>query len=137
MTDRVSPEVRSRIMSRIRSTNTTPELLVFRALRRERIYFQRHYRKALGTPDIALPRKRAAVFIDGDFWHGYRFPAWRDRLSSQFWIRKIERNRARDRRTFRMLRSNGWRLLRIWEHELAKDNYERTIDRIKSFLRGA
>jgi DNA mismatch endonuclease (patch repair protein) len=121
MPDRVSKEVRSKIMSRIRSKNTKIELLVFRALRRQNIYFQKHYKRAPGCPDLAWPARKLAVFIDGGFWHGYRYPQWRHKLPSQFWRDKIERNRARDRRNFAALRRRGWLVLRIWEHQLHED----------------
>ena len=61
-------------MSKIRSKNTKLEVLVFRELRKRGVYFQKHYERVVGKPDIALPRKRKAVFLDGDFWHGYDFP---------------------------------------------------------------
>ncbi|RZD19594.1 MAG: hypothetical protein EVG15_00760 [Candidatus Acididesulfobacter diazotrophicus] len=73
MMDKFTKEKRSEIMSNIRSQNTKVEILVFRELRKRKIYFQKHYKKAIGNPDIALPRKKKAVFIDGDFWHGYQF----------------------------------------------------------------
>ncbi|OIO51426.1 very short patch repair endonuclease [Candidatus Uhrbacteria bacterium CG_4_10_14_0_8_um_filter_58_22] len=120
MTDRVTPEVRSRIMSKIRSRNTGPELLVFRELSRHGIRFRRHYRPIPGTPDLAQPSRRIAVFIDGSFWHGYRYPLWRHKLPSQFWRDKIERNRLRDRRNFARLRRQGWLVLRVWEHQLKR-----------------
>ena len=97
------------------------ELAVFRALSAAGIRFRRHYRTVYGTPDIASPKKRIAVFIDGDFWHGYRYPAWKHKLRLKFWRDKIERNRARDRRNFAGLRRHGWKVLRIWEHDIKKD----------------
>lgn len=121
-------------MSRIRSKNTKPELLVFRALRRRGIYFQKHYRRAPGSPDVAWPMRRVAVFIDGNFWHGYKYPQWKHKLPSDFWRRKIERNRARDQRNFRRLRRDGWTVIRIWEHQLKRDP-EACIERIVSHVR--
>jgi DNA mismatch endonuclease (patch repair protein) len=118
MADKVTPEVRSKIMARIRSINTKIEVLVFRELRRAGIRFQKHYKRAPGRPDLAVPSRRVAVFIDGDFWHGYRYPHWKHKLPSSFWTEKIERNRARDQRNFAKLRRAGWRVLRVWEHEL-------------------
>ena len=73
MVDKVTKEKRSEMMSKIRSSNTKIELAVFKRLKKRGIYFQKHYKKAPGTPDIALPRKKKAVFIDGDFWHGNNF----------------------------------------------------------------
>lgn len=133
MPDKFPKEVRSRIMAAIRSKNTGIECLVFRALRRAGLHFQRHYKKAAGSPDIALPKRRRAVFLDGSFWHGYRYPSWRHKLPSAFWREKIERNRARDRRNFAKLRRQGWRVLRVWEHELER-HPEQTLERILDFL---
>lgn len=132
MTDIFSKEKRSEIMSRIRSKNTKVEILVFRELGRKGLYFQKHYRRAVGNPDIALPRKKKAVFIDGDFWHGYGFKKTKDRLP-EFWITKIEGNIKRDRKNRRILKKEGWGILRIWEHEI-EGNFEKSIDKIVSFL---
>lgn len=134
MPDRFSKEVRSRIMSRIRSRNTGLEQVIFRLLRLRGIPFRRHYRGALGTPDVARPARRLALFIDGDFWHGYRYPSWRRTLPTKFWRDKIERNRRRDRRNFATLRRHGWSVLRVWEHELKKRPVE-TAAKIVAFLR--
>lgn len=120
-------------MSRIRNKDTGIELLVFGRLRRAKIHFHRHYRRAPGTPDIALPKRKIAVFVDGDFWHGWRYPSWRGKLPSKFWRDKIERNRARDRRNFAKLRRQGWRVLRVWEHDLAGD-LEGSIKKIVAFI---
>lgn len=134
MPDRFSKEVRSGIMRAIRSKNTKIELKVFRELRKRQVYFQRHHRRTPGSPDICIPSRKIAVFIDGDFWHGYRYKRWKDRLGSDFWRVKIEGNMRRDRRNFRKLRKLGWKVLRVWEHDLAKRETE-TIERIFHFLR--
>jgi len=122
-------------MSRIRSKNTGLERVVFRALRMYGVSFSKHYRKARGTPDIAVPKKKIAVFVDGDFWHGYRYPVWRGKLKNEFWRNKIERNRARDRRTFAALRRQGWKVRRVWEHDLKRHPFE-TIKEIVKFVKG-
>ncbi len=118
MADVFTSKKRSEIMSKIRSKNTRPELLVFRELRKRKIYFYKHYAKIPGKPDIALPRKKIAVFIDGDFWHGYKFKIQRQRLPRKYWVKKIENNIIRDRKVSRELRRMGWQVLRIWEHEI-------------------
>jgi DNA mismatch endonuclease (patch repair protein) len=81
-----------------------------------------------GRPDIVFPRAKVAVFIDGDFWHGYRFPLWQAQLSD-FWQRKISGNRMRDARSFSALRRRGWVVIRIWQHE-AKQDLHRVIQRV-------
>ena len=122
-------------MSKIRSQNTKAELLVFRELRRRGIYFQKHYKKAAGNPDIALPRKKKAVFIDGDFWHGYQFQKLEKRLPKKYWLAKIERNMKRDKMNRAKLQKEGWEVLRVWEHEIQK-NLNKTVGKITKFLNG-
>ncbi|MDD5251417.1 MAG: very short patch repair endonuclease [Patescibacteria group bacterium] len=135
MPDKFSKEVRSRIMSCIRGTNTGIEMTVFRYLRSRRIYFRKHYKLAAGRPDVSVPSRRIAVFIDGDFWHGYRFPAWRAKLP-EYWQKKIAGNRARDRRNFAKLRRDGWLVVRVWEHSL-KRRPEETLRFIATVMRKA
>ena len=120
-------------MSKIRSKNTKVEVLVFRELRQRGIYFQKHYKKAKGNPDIALPRKKKAIFIDGDFWHGYNFNKQRNRLPKKYWRAKIEGNIKRDRKNRTKLRKNGWEVLRVWEHEIIKD-IDKAMRKIEKFL---
>lgn len=97
------------------------------------ISYEKHYKGIRGTPDIAIPEKKLAIFVDGDFWHGYRYTSWKKRLNSDFWTRKIERNIARDKRTFAYLRRHGWKVLRVWEHQVTKELVE-TLKRVRLFL---
>jgi len=71
---------------------------------------------------------KLAVFIDGDFWHGYRFPKWKDSLPD-YWKIKIQKNRERDKQNFARLRKIQWRILRIWEHTVKKD-LDKVIEKI-------
>lgn len=135
MADVFTKEKRSEIMSKIRSKNTKTEVLVFRELKRRGIYFQKHYNRALGKPDIALPRKKIAIFIDGDFWHGYRFSKMKDRLPKKYWQQKIENNIKRDRKNRAKLKRDGWKVLRVWEHEVIK-NFDQTMQKIELFMKG-
>ncbi len=124
-------------MSKIRSKNTGLEKVVFRYLRCQKIYFQTHYKRAPGSPDIALPRKKKAVLIDSDFWHGWKFEETRKRLkktkNSTFWINKIENNIKRDKKNRAALRKQGWKILRVWEHQL-KQRPDATLEKIHEFL---
>jgi DNA mismatch endonuclease (patch repair protein) len=126
--DVMSPEKRSALMSRIRGSNTGPETAVASALRRRGVYFATHAKELPGRPDFVFRRKRVAVFVDGDFWHGWRFPLWKHKLSRK-WQEKIARTRERDQRNFRTLRARGWRVVRLWEHQVDRD-LEVCIDRI-------
>lgn len=121
-------------MSRIRSKNTGIEKLVFAELRKRKIYFQKHYKKVAGCPDVAIPRKKKAIFIDGDFWHGYLFFQWRNRIPKKYWRDKIQSNIKRDERNRSKLKKDGWKILRIWSHQLGK-NPAPAIKEIISFLK--
>jgi DNA mismatch endonuclease, patch repair protein len=132
--DTFTKKKRSEIMSNIRSKNTAVEKVIFSALRKRGVYFQKHYKKALGNPDIALPKKKIALFIDGDFWHGYNFAKQKKRLPKKYWLKKIEDNIKRDRKNRNKLKREGWKVLRVWEHEIKK-NPERAIKKVVVFLK--
>jgi len=134
MADVFSKAKRSEIMSRIRSKNTGIEKKVFSYLRKKGIYFYKHYPKAPGKPDVALPSKKKAVLIHGDFWHGYRFSKWKDRIPAEYWQAKIAGNIKRDASNAGKLRRQGWKVLKIWGHEIV-DNPTATLKRIGRFLR--
>ncbi len=131
--DNLTEAQRSHCMSRVRTRDTNLELLVRRGLHRRGLRFRKHVRALAGTPDLVFAAARVAVFIDGDFWHGYRFPSWRASMSP-FWQEKIARNRARDRRNFARLRRGGWTVIRIWQHEI-RARLERALDKIESSVR--
>mgnify|MGYP000892018584 CR=1 FL=1 len=133
--DVFTKEKRSEIMARIRAKNTKAERIVFRYLRNNKVYFRKHYKRVAGCPDVALPRKKTAVFIDGDFWHGRDFAKRKCRLP-EYWKSKIETNMKRDRRNRRALVLAGWRIMRVWEKDLLKCQ-ELYCGEIKSFLAGA
>jgi DNA mismatch endonuclease (patch repair protein) len=86
----------------------------------------------VGSPDIAIPSKKKAVFIDGDFWHGYGFSERRSKLPG-YWVNKIKTNIKRDLKNKRRLKKEGWTFMRVWEHEIEK-NFEGTMLRIMNYL---
>ena len=126
--DIMSKEARSHVMSQIKSRNTSPERIICSGLRRAGLRFSRHLRSLPGSPDIVFSSARLAIFIDGDFWHGWRFPLWKHKLSDS-WQLKIEKNRLRDRRNMKQLRFAGWKVIRIWEHQVEQCP-QKCIDRI-------
>ena len=135
MADFLTPEERSIQMGKIRGKNTKAELTVFRYLRKEGIYFQKHYKRAPGSPDIALPRKKKAVFIDGDFWHGKTIDRVMERGPDDYWTKKILRNMERDKQHDESLCENGWQILHIWEQDiLRKRTQDSTLMNVKKFL---
>jgi len=133
MTDVFSPDQRSRIMARIRSAGNRSTELRFAILLREcGIRGWRRGSKLPGRPDFVFRKERLAVFIDGDFWHGNpkRFRIPKSNLS--YWRPKIEGNRRRDRAVNRMLRAQGWAVVRFWESSLR--NPGRVTARLRKLL---
>lgn len=128
----MSPKTRSAVMSRIRGKDTGPERAVAEALRARGWEFETHARDLPGRPDILFRHSMVAVFIDGDFWHGWRFPAWKGKLSEK-WEAKIEATRRRDARNYRKLRHHGWKVIRIWEHQVNGDLF-RCVQRVEEAL---
>lgn len=117
MADNMTREQRSQTMSRIRSKDTRAELTLRRILFSHGLRFRVHVPTLPGKPDIVFPRLRIVVFVDGDFWHGWRFEEWAHKLAPP-WRAKIERNRSRDLVRAAELSALGWKVVRIWEHEV-------------------
>lgn len=119
MADVLSKDRRSYCMSRIRGTgNKETELRMIRLLRAGGITGWRRGWPLFGRPDFVFPVARLAVFVDGCFWHGCPRHYTKPANNRDFWRRKLEANRARDRLVNRELKRLGWRILRIWEHDL-------------------
>jgi DNA mismatch endonuclease (patch repair protein) len=135
MSDTFTKAKRSQIMSRIRSSgNKDTELCLIAIFHAHRITGWRRNSKLPGKPDFAFPSRRLAVFVDGCYWHGCPRHYRRPKSNRAFWDAKIARNRQRDREVNRLLKARGWRVLRIWEHALARKNENRTVARIRRVL---
>ena len=128
----MTPEQRSYCMSRIKGKDTGLEVRVRSALHRKGLRFRKHVKELPGKPDIVFSKARVAVFVDGDFWHGYRFLSWEGKVSD-FWKKKISKTRERDARNHRKLRKMGWTVIRLWQHEL-KNNFDKSIVKIMSAI---
>ena len=119
--DDLSKEDRHKNMQNIRSKNTVPELLVMNELKKQKIYFAKHVDKIFGKPDIVFRRKKMIVFIDSDFWHYnpkfFIMPA----TNIEYWEKKIRTNIERDKHVNKVLRKNGWKVIRFWESDIKKD----------------
>ncbi|MDP4117162.1 MAG: DUF559 domain-containing protein [Bacteroidota bacterium] len=124
--DNLTREQRHLNMSRIKSSGTRLELKFFQLLDLNNISYIK-FPKLYGKPDCQIG-ENLLVFVDSDFWHGWHFEQWKDRLPKNYWVEKIERNRQRDKKKFRLLRKQGYRVLRIWEHSLK--NQEKVIEKI-------
>jgi DNA mismatch endonuclease (patch repair protein) len=112
---------RSAVMSRIRGHgNKDTELALMNLFRQHHITGWRRNQKVFGKPDFIFRRVRLALFVDGCFWHGCPKHCKIPVGNRVFWKKKFTANKARDRRVNRELRKLGWRVVRIWEHDLAK-----------------
>ena len=131
--DIFSKRKRSEVMSKIHGKNTSFERGVFSYLRRQSVYCQKHHKRTLGTPDLAVPSKKIAVFLDSAFWHGRDYKSLKPRLSN-FWRTKIEANIRRDKNNTKRLRKMGWRVLRVWDFQLRK-HPEIWLSKIAEFLK--
>jgi DNA mismatch endonuclease, patch repair protein len=131
--DTRTPEQRKLIMSAVRAKDTTPELVLRRRLYASGVRGWRcHYRRAPGTPDLAWPRLRLAVFVDGAFWHGHPSRHVPGR-SGAYWDEKIRANVARDRRVDEELRAGGWSVVRLWDFEISRD-LDTAVRRVREAL---
>ncbi|MCY3019394.1 MAG: very short patch repair endonuclease [Planctomycetota bacterium] len=117
MVDFLSRSARRALMSRIKGKDTEPEKRLRSLLRRAGSSFRTNVASLPGKPDIVFFRMRVVVFVDGDFWHGYRYIRWKRKVTP-YWRDKIETNMRRDRRNFARLRRCGWTVVRVWGHEL-------------------
>jgi DNA mismatch endonuclease (patch repair protein) len=119
-------------MALVRSKDTLPELLFRRALWRAGLKYR--IRKNLpGTPDIVFVRGKVALFVDGCFWHGCRRHYSAPVRNAAFWQRKLAMNTERDRRVDKELRRSGWRVARLWEHDI-RENAGATIKKVRTFV---
>jgi DNA mismatch endonuclease (patch repair protein) len=116
-------EQRSRTMSRIRSKDTKAEVRLRKALWARGYRYRKNVKSLPGSPDIAIKKYKVAVFIDGEFWHGYNWEEKQHAIKRNraYWIPKIERNMERDRENTRKLQEKGWLVLRFWEQRLKKE----------------
>jgi DNA mismatch endonuclease (patch repair protein) len=132
MPDVFTKAKRSDVMSRIKgSGNKSTELKLISVFKTYKITGWRRHRRLEGKPDLVFPNLKLAVFIDGCFWHGCPIHAIWPKQNATFWCEKITKNKARDRFVSRTLRAGGWKVLRIWEHELTLKNEPRIIARLR------
>lgn len=111
---------RSKIMGKIRGKNTKPELLFRKALWKRGIRYRINSKKLPGKPDVAIQKYKLAIFIDGEFWHGYNWDERKETIQSNrgFWVPKIERNMQRDEEVNQQLADLGYTVFRFWERDI-------------------
>jgi DNA mismatch endonuclease (patch repair protein) len=116
MTDIVSPDIRSKMMSGIGGKNTKPEIIVRKSLHRRGFRYTLHRRDLPGKPDLTLPKYKTVVFVNGCFWHGHDCHLFKwPKTNENFWKDKINGNKVRDKNNINKLLSAGWNVLLIWE----------------------
>jgi len=134
-TDTNSRAKRSEIMRAVRSHgNKATELALVQIFRAHGINGWRRRSAVSGNPDFVFRNEHLAVFVDGCFWHGCSKHCRMPKGNGDYWKEKIASNNVRDRLVTRILRKAGWRVLRIWEHELAGKNAARLLRRIRDAL---
>lgn len=141
MADIVDSATRSRMMRGIRGKDTKLEVRLRKALFAKGFRYRLHARSLPGSPDIVLPKYRAAIFVNGCFWHGhdchlFRLPATR----TGFWHDKIESNRARDTRTLLKMQAASWRVMTVWECAIKGKTslaYEELVQRVAEWITGS
>ena len=149
MTDRLTPEQRHRVMSRIHGKGTKPELKVRQWLWRHGYRYRLNVKSVPGKPDIVMRRYRTAIFVNGCFWHGHHvetqcIASLQDIINSscckipqtnrEFWVNKIKRNQERDQQNYQVLHDNGWQVIVVWECQLTPKRIEETMLRVELLL---
>ncbi|MCK4553094.1 very short patch repair endonuclease [Candidatus Pacearchaeota archaeon] len=125
--DFVDKKTRSRIMSKIKSWNTKPELLLKKFLAG-----YSYQPKVFGRPDFINYKRKIVVFVDGCFWHQCPIHSRKPKQNQEYWIPKLKRNLVRAREVEIAYKNFGWKVVRIWEHEI-KENLEKCIKKIERF----
>lgn len=133
MPDIYDKETRSRVMSRIRGKNTRAEIALRKALWSKGVRGYRIHCKMSGKPDIVFRKKKVIVFVDGDFWHGYTWKVLGKIPPAEYWQDKIQGNIDRDLRYNEQYQSDGWTVVRFWEHEIHSDA-EGCAERLRKIL---
>jgi len=122
MVDTVSKSVRSRVMRAVKSRGTRPEGLLRLALVRGALRGWRIQADTLpGKPDFIFELEKLAIFVDGCFWHGCKSCYRRPKSNKSYWVVKLRSNMARDKASVRALKAQGWRTLRLWEHQVRRN----------------
>lgn len=133
MVDIFSKTKRSDIMSKVKNKDSKIEIALRKALWKEGYRYRKNSTKYFGKPDIILPKYKTVIFVDSCFWHGCKKHGSMPATRTEFWEKKIARNKERDKEVNQHYKKEGWQLIRVWEHELKKDP-EKKISAITSRL---
>ena len=129
--DTVSKKKRSEIMSRVKSRDSKMEISFRKELSKRGFRYRKNAGKYLGKPDVVLPKHKTVIFLDSCFWHGCRRHGTLPGTRRKFWVAKIERNKKRDKAVVRHYKKIGWKIFRIWEHDLKRKNFNFDFKKIK------
>ncbi|RYJ43715.1 very short patch repair endonuclease [Flavobacterium beibuense] len=131
--DKFTKEQRSKIMSAIRGKDTKEEVLLCKTLWHLGYRYRKNNRKVFGTPDLTFAKHKIAIFVDGEFFHGYDWENKKHKIQTnqEFWHKKIERNIERDKEVNEYLISQGWTVLRFWSKKVKK-NLDEVVKVIKN-----
>ncbi|QPA30053.1 very short patch repair endonuclease [Thermaerobacillus caldiproteolyticus] len=132
MVDTVSKERRREIMQSVRSQSSL-ENLVSRELWKRGIRFRKNVKSLFGTPDIAIKKYKIVIFIDSCFWHACELHGRIPKSNQEFWRKKLERNKQRDKEVQEYYLKRKWHIKRVWEHEIKK-NFDQTVNDIIDFI---
>ena len=133
--DDLTPEQRHKSMSHIKSSNTSIEILLRKALWHEGIRYRKNVQTLPGKPDIAITKYKIAIFCDGELWHGKDWVTKRETIKTNqdYWIPKIERNIVRDNENEKKLEKMGWVVIRFWGKDIKK-NLENCVNEIMEII---
>ena len=134
MTDNLTKEQRHKNMTNIRSTNTKIEKDVTKAVWNLGYRFRKNVKTLPGKPDIAIQKYKIVIFLDSCFWHKCPEHFKKPKSNLEYWEPKIKRNIERDSQINQYYKDHNWHILRIWEHEIKKTNFQNTIEKIKNFI---
>ncbi len=137
--DTHTPQKRSYNMSRIKATETKPEILVRKFLFSQGFRYRKNVSNLPGKPDIVLKKYKTIIFVNGCFWHGhencryFRLP----KSNIDFWENKISGNKKRDAEIYKKLTDSGWNCITVWDCELKKDRREETLKRLLNIIKNS
>jgi len=134
MTDNLSSENRVKNMKAIRSTHSKLEDKVCSELWRRGYRFRRNVKELFGKPDIAMKKYKVVVFIDSCYWHGCEVHGVTPKSNQEYWIKKLKRNKERDKVVTQYYISLEWSIHRIWEHMLKPTTFEESINELCCFI---
>lgn len=128
---------RSNVMSAVKSTGSKIEVLLSKALWAKGYRYRKNDRSVIGCPDLTFKKRKIAVFVDSEFWHGHDWDIHKDdhKSNKEYWIKKIERNIQRDKQVNQLLTNSGWKVLRFWGKDI-ENNLLSCVEKFEEAFHG-